>query len=411
MRRLQSDWQFDGYKVLEGRHSIILDGEDIVDVLPQDEADQKYGHIEPETFEGCTIMPGMVNCHAHVIMPGDGSEAEVMFGRANEILLLQGYTNALKSLASGVTTLADFGDRDDITFHLREAIECGAAIGPRMILSGRPLTIPEGHAWNMNGVVRNEAEARALAREVFSKGADVLKIMASGGGTAGSDPYNPQFPVSILEACVEEAREAGKPTAAHTSNIQCIREVIEAGFDIVAHGSFHDSEGNLVGLDPVSAEMALERGVYWNPTLAVARSGIRHMEKTGTGDPEVLAEKKAKWARRAEGVRQMYEMGIPVIAGSDEGFGTYAFGGHWLELEALVDAGIPEDAVLSGTTILPARALGMDHLVGSLESGKKADLMIVAGKPFEDITLTAKAERVILAGEDVDLGETFLDFE
>ncbi len=402
MRHLQASWVFTSTdsRPLQD-HAVILDGGTILDVLPSREAVAKYPDTVPEVYTDSTILPGLVNCHSHTTMPGDGSTVEEAAVRTDSAMLLRSQSNAMRSLISGVTTLTDLGSRNDIVLSLRAALAAGETPGPRMVVAGRAATSPRGHCWQFGGEVADEQELRALARREFALGTDLLKVMATGGGTVGTDPFRPQFTEEIFLAATEEARDAGRPAFAHCSCTVAVRQCIDAGFDVIVHGTFHDEEGNLSGWDPRSAEAALEKGVYWNPTLAVARSGIPIMEAAEEPDWDTIAAKKRVWRERADGVRRLHDMGVPVIAGSDEGWGSYSFGGYILEIEALVEAGIPPEQVLLGATILPSKALRIDGYVGSIESGKRADLLIAEGRPFADVSALRNLQRIILGGFNV----------
>ncbi len=386
-------------------HSIVLGGAQILDVLPDTEAEIKYPDLAIERYEDCTILPGLVNCHSHTSMPGDGRTVEDAAGVSDGVLLLRAANNVRAALRTGVTTLADLGARAGVAFALRDALAEGEVMGPRLVLAGMPATSRMGHCWPWGGVVRDASEMRTLARSQFARGADLLKVMGTGGGTVGTDPFRPQFSREVLEAATQEARAAGRPAFAHCSATDAVRLAIETAFDVIVHGTFHNEEGVLTGLDDRSADLALEHGVYWNPTLAVARSSIPQLERAENPDRELIERKKKIWKERAEGVRRLHELGVPIVAGSDEGWGSYRFGGFILELEALEESGIPSPDVLLSGTLNSAAALGVEEMVGSLECGKRADLVVVEGRPFREVSALRRVQKVILGGRDASPGE------
>lgn len=187
-----ASWVFDGFNAVPEAAGVLVREGTVERLLDVSEVMGSKG-IPVHHYEGCTLMPGMINCHSHTVMPGDGTPIEEAMQGSDDMLLLRASRNAMWALEAGVTTLADLGGRNDVTFTLRQAIDAGVVTGSKLLLAGRAITSKRGHCWLWNGEVENEEFLRRLARELFAQGADLLKIMGTGGGTRGTNPSAPQF--------------------------------------------------------------------------------------------------------------------------------------------------------------------------------------------------------------------------
>jgi len=350
-------------------------------------------------FAGCTIMPGFVNCHCHLVMPGNGTPIEDALNVSDEHLLLRAARNAEKSLRSGVTTLVDLGGRNRVTFALREAIKAGTTPGPDLILSGRAITITGGHCWLFNGEADSEVEITYLARRLLKEGADLIKMMGTGGGTFGTNPRLPQYTVEQLRAGAEEAHRCGRPAFVHCTASEAIRRSLEADVDVIVHGHFNTPE-NVLKFNPSVADRAAKTGRFWNPTLEVNRCLVRRLVATAQTEGERLTrdERAATYQKTQINFRRLLEAGVTIIAGSDEGWGYNAWGSFALELEAMVEAGMPNSAAILSATSVAARALGVHDRVGSLEPGKAANVLVLRGDPLLDAASFRQVEAVMLHG-------------
>jgi imidazolonepropionase-like amidohydrolase len=185
-----------------------------------------------------TVLPGLINMHTHIVMPGDGTPFAEWMELPDELLLLQAHRNVLTALETGVTTIRDCGGKGVLTFRLREAIRKGIVAGPRLVLSGRPLTITGGHCRYFGGEVDGPEEMRRAARQLLKEGADFIKIMASGGGTVGTYSQFPSFDVDEMRAAIHEAHKIGKRASCHCIATESISNAIDAGTDHIEHCSF-----------------------------------------------------------------------------------------------------------------------------------------------------------------------------
>jgi imidazolonepropionase-like amidohydrolase len=355
---------------------------------------------------GTTVLPGMVDVHTHLVMPGDGTPYQTFMQHSDGLLLLQAAKNARTHLLSGVTTVTDTGARGTVTFTLRDAIHHGLLEGPRLVLCGRPITRTGGHCWFLGAEADGADEISQTARQLLKEGADIIKVMATGGGTIGTIPYRPSYFVDELSAAVTEAHANGKKTIAHVSATEGIKRALDAKIDVIFHAHFYTADGALSFQQDVARRIA-DAGVEVNPTLYV--NGVyverlqRKAEREGLDAEEqaALDVRATRYQGQMENVGKLIRCGVKLVAGSDAGWGRYQFGDLVTELEQMVRVGMsPSDAVVSATS-RAAGAIGVGDQVGSLASGKKADLLAVRGNPTEDISALRNVEMVMLNGRIV----------
>jgi imidazolonepropionase-like amidohydrolase len=218
--------------------ALVIEGGKIARREPWSDDLQREGIIHD--FSGQTVLPGLVDAHCHLTLLGAGLPYEQEEGHTDEFMAVTAVHNAQVMLRSGVTTLRDNGARHSIMFAVREAMNQGLLIGPRMLISGRPITPTGGHFHWCGGTADGEQEILRQIRRLVHEGADHIKIMASGGGTAGTNPGLPSYTVSELRAAVDGAHYYGRLTTAHCRATRSIANAVEAGLDCIEHAEFNE---------------------------------------------------------------------------------------------------------------------------------------------------------------------------
>ena len=385
--------------------AILIDGERIVEVGPAATVPTPDG-AQTFDFPTQTLMPGLVDCHSHLNLPGDGTTIEGAAADGDDIALLRSAENARTTLHSGVTTLRDNGAMNRTTFSIKEALRRKIITGPRLSISGRPITMTGGHCWPFGGEADGAEAVRQSVRQMVKEGADWLKMMATGGGTLNTMPYRPSYTVAELRAGVEEAHAADRLAAAHCSCTAGMVNAIDAGFDMIIHGNFHDPDGRFV-FDRDVARRIADQGVWVNPTLHVNRVRLWRLERLAEeralteAETADLALNRQRYRERQENMQGLLEAGVKLVAGSDSGWSYYRFGDFVHEVEAMASAGLGVGAAFQAATLESARSMGLDREVGSLEAGKLADLLVVDGDPTADVSALSRVVAVWLGGQRV----------
>jgi len=285
-----------------------------------------------------------------------------------------------------VTTVRDLGGRDHIDVAIRNAIESGLIPGPRIICSGRPVCMTGGHGWEFGREADGIDGVREAVREQLKAGIDVVKLMATGGiMTKGVEPGSAQFTLEELIAGVEEAKKAGRRTATHAQGNEGIKNALWAGIDSIEHGIFLDDE---------AIELMIERKTYFVPTL----SAPYHIIKAGIkkGVPAFAVEKsKAVAKAHLQSVRKAYKAGVAIAMGTDAGTPFNRHGENLKEMELLANAGFTPMEAIVATTRTASEVLGLEKRIGTLEKGKRADLIVVDGDPLKEIRLLQEKEKIL----------------
>ena len=382
---------------------ILVDGDKISDVGSQKDLGSGETLGEVIDLSGKYVLPGLINSHAHLCMPADGTPLTDFQAETNEIWLLTAARNAHKALMSGVTTVRDCGDRAGLVFQLRSAIEKGLAAGPRIVLSGPFLTMTGGHAYQQGKEVDGVEEIIKAVRQSFKEGSDFIKVMATGGGTPGTYPEFASFSVPELSAAVETAHRIGKTVAAHCRGIPGICNAIEAGIDHIEHACFELPEF-ILRYDPEIADRIAASGIYVTPTIQLYRDIVNELntkqEKAPLSKEE---EQKLNYMSRCveeklRSLQGMLDAGVVCVAGDDAGLPLTPFDRFWLELDAMAAGGMTAMQAMVAATKTAATAMGRLDEIGSIAIGKQADIIAVEGDPVQDITALANPSFVMRAG-------------
>ncbi len=293
--------------------------------------------------------------------------------------------SARELLGVGVTTARDLGARAYLDVVVRDAIAAGLAPGPRMMVANRPVTVTGGHCWFMGGEADSEDDLRRIVRTHHKHGADLIKVMATGGFmTGGSAPWYAQFSAEQLAVVVAEARRLDKPVAAHAHGVEGIRRAVEAGVTTIEHCSFV-TETNERHFDERLADRIAERGIFVCPTVNVNAPYVAELTGRAVG----------------ENVMKMRDAGVRIIAGTDAGINNNPHHQYAGGLQALVSLlGFKPAEVIAMATTEAAAALGLGAVTGRLAPGYDADLIVVDGDPLADIAALGRLRRVIARGRE-----------
>ena len=363
--------------------------------------------VEKIEYPNATILPGLIDSHVHLIGVGDGRTGDDLVALPDGVLAIQAARNARKHLHSGVTTVRDCGARNTITFDLRQAIENGFTPGPRLVLSGRPIAIVGGHLSYFGQPATGVVECQESVRQLVKEGADFIKITATGGSTKTSSPLLPSFNLDELQAIVNEAHKFQLHVAAHCTSTEGIRRAFVAGVDTIIHAMFFDPYGK-VFYDQELVDQIAEKGVFVNHNLAQTLELVEKMEilkkDFGLSAEEEIELENVKYFNSLREVwfENMKSSGVTLVAGSDSAWSYYPMGEFYKEIIAHSDYGMTAmEAIISGT-LDAAKSCCVDDIVGSLEQGKNADLVVIDGNPLEDIKLLANVLDVFKDGLLVD---------
>jgi imidazolonepropionase-like amidohydrolase len=334
---------------------------------------------------GCTVLPGLIEAHAHLCWNAQPDWREVYNAESPERVLLRMAANAGRMLRAGITTVRDLGAPTHLAVALRDAVRDGLVEAPDLLVSGAPITTTGGHCYFLGGEADGELAVRVAVRERAKAGVDWIKIMASGGNmTPGSNPFAAQYRVEEVRAAVEEAHRLGRRVAAHAHGVAGIRVAVEAGVDTIEHCSFQTPAGSEKD-DAVIAQIAA-KGIAVSPTVSV---GLARQKGT------------ERYDRRAAVVRQLLAAGCRVLASTDCGIPNVPHEALAGGLRALAEAaGLSPVETLRLATSRSAEILGLADR-GVIEPARRADLLVVEGDPTEDLGALDKVRLVVAAGRVV----------
>jgi imidazolonepropionase-like amidohydrolase len=352
-----------------------------------------------------TLMPGLIDLHTHLIgrQLNDPRSQEQATRDYPGMSAIVGVANAQRTLLSGFTTVRNLGAERFEDIALRAAIEQGIVPGPRMQTAAHSIGITGGHCDEngfkpglfdgtpADGIADGVAQATAAARYQMKYGADVLKVCATGGVLSeGAQVGVDQLTTDELTAIVTEGAKAGRKVAAHAHGTSGIKLAVRAGVASIEHGSFIDAEG---------ARLMAERGTYLVPTLM---AGETVELAAASGRLTGLRAAKARAAARAmrDGIKTAIANGVPIAFGSDAGVGDH--GASAREFELLVEwGGMTPLAALTTAHSNAAKLLGWEDRVGTLQAGRYADLVAVAGDPTKDLRVMRAPQFVMKGGSVV----------
>ena len=385
MLALKAGWLFDGWsETLVENPIVLIDGERIHTVGSSDTVSVLQGTAVAD-FPNAVLMPGLIDLHVHLTIGGEADPRSVM--RDPEAAqALRAAANARRMLERGITSVRSLGAAFDADIALRRAIAKGEAVGPRITASGRCITMTGGHGHQMGIEADGPWAVRQAVRSVIKAGADVVKLMATGGVlTEGVEPGSPELSFEELQAAVVEAENAGRRTAAHAQGTVGIRQAVTAGIHSIEHGCFLD--------DAVIDQMG-ENGTVLVPTLSAPLNILRH--GTAAGIPQYVVDKtKYIWEAHQASFRRAYEAGLTIGMGTDAGTPFNVPGENASELQYMVEAGMKSVDALRAATATAAEILSPTPDRGLLAPGRLADILVIAANPLEDVSLWSQPEALL----------------
>jgi imidazolonepropionase-like amidohydrolase len=346
---------------------------------------------------GRWVLPGLIDCHVHLTQPTDAGDPAKASSRSDAAVALYTAAAAERTLLGGVTTVRDVGGWNYVEMDVRNAIWAGALRGPRLFLAGKLLSITTATAAYYPGMydVADGADAvRAAARRQLARGADLIKVMATGAllSSETEDARAIQFSLDELRAAVEIAHDNHRHVAAHCHAVAGIENAVKAGVDSIEHCTFAD--------DDVLRAMA-ERGTALVPTICAGELLFRD-DAVVASMPEHLRERMAAFNDvHAAAVRRAHQLGVTIAMGTDAGTPGNHHGLNAHECVFLVEqCGLSPAESIATATVNAARLLRQPDL-GSLHEGAHADLIACAENPLDDITALTRVTTVVAAGEIV----------
>lgn len=371
---------FDGTGAPAAPADVALEDGRIVDVGPGLDGDDGID------VSGCALLPGLFDCHIHVALRYEDLDELAVMHRPFSYGFFRIPENLRWILALGITTVRDASGADA---GLRQAVEDGTLVGPRMQISVNMIGITGGHsdAWLPSGAVSQWGVTypgmpegvsdggegvRAKVREMVRAGADVIKIASSGGFLSPfDDPKLPHFSQAELEAIVETATDLGRWVMSHAHGAEGIKRAVRAGVRSIDHGTFLDDEG---------IELMLERGAWLVPTLTAGDTTEEMANDPKI--PEPVREKLRTLGRpELDSFRRAAEAGVKVAMGTDCPVAPH--GTNLRELVLMAENGYTAPQALVAATSSAAELMGLQDELGTLEPGKRADVVVLEGDPLD----------------------------
>ena len=388
---------------LEPEMTIFIEDDKITDVIE--------GYVNPEIDDtyldltGYFVLPGLIDMHVHLtnLSSNKAYLERVTLNPAD--YAIRATKNAENTLNAGFTTVRNLGDSNSITISLRNAINNGIVIGPRIFSSGQTISSTGGHGDSTNslnqqltrdlgpkdGIINSETDAFKAVRSRYKENADLIKITATGGVLSNAkDGQNPQMTIKEISAIVEAAKDYGFKVAAHAHGSEGIKRATIAGVDSIEHGTLMDKEG---------AEMMREKGTFYVPTL-LAGKWVADKALIKDYYPPFVEKKALEIGPKLQSTFSMaLQAGVRIAFGTDSGVSPH--GENAKEFSLMVQGGMSEKDSILSATMSAAQLLGESDNVGSISAGKYADIIGVSGNPLEDIKKLETIDFVMKGGEVV----------
>jgi len=348
-----------------------------------------------------TVMPGWIDCHVHVeseTHKGDVLD-KFVYNPADVAFESIRYVNT--TLMAGFTTVRDLGG-SGVNISLRNAINKGYVVGPRILTAGKAIATTGGHADPTNGysrelmgdpgpkegVINGPEDAYKAVRQRYKEGSDLIKITATGGVLSqAKDGSNAQFTEEEVRAIVNAAKDYGFKVAAHAHGAEGIKRAVRGGVNSIEHGTYLDDEG---------IALMKQNGTWLVPTITAGKSVADSAKKPGYYTEIVTPKALAIGPQIQLTFAKAYKAGVKIAFGTDAA--VYRHGMNWLEFGYMIEAGMPPMEAIKAATSSAAELLGMKAQIGSIEPNKWADIVAVDGNPLKDPAVFGKVVFVMKNG-------------
>jgi len=348
-----------------------------------------------------TVLPGLIDCHTHLADGAHDDDPVGVFRKTAQQLVLESIPNAKVTLEAGFTTVRDVGTYRALgDVALRDAINNGYIVGPRMFVAGAYVTITGGAGsdsglapdiqlpWDMHfGEANSPWEVRQVVRKLVHNGADHIKVLSSGAVlTHGSNPKSQEFTLEELQAAVDEASHFGLRVESHAHSPEGIKNAIRAGVASVEHATLIDDEG---------IALAKQRGTYLDMDI-YDEECIQAAGRAGHMPADFLAHDAQLGEIHRQNFRKAVQAGVKLSFGTDAGVCPYGIDAK--QFAFMVKYGMTPMQAIQAATSNAADLLGKSDLLGSLKSGKYADLIAVTGDPLKDVSILENVDFVMKEG-------------
>lgn len=395
-------------------HAVVVEDGKITAVEPASAVSSASDQHTVHDLGDVSLLPGLVDAHSHMHCSATHDAQRLALSENDQQLTIRATNNMRKAVLAGTTTIRDLGSRNQVAFAVRQMINDGHVPGPRLLLAGTPITITAGHCWFFGTEADTEAEVRTAVRTQVKLGANVIKMMATGGMfTPTANPRKPQYSVEMLKAAVEEAHRMNVPIVTHTLSAQGTRNVVEAGVDHLIHSRWYHADPTK-GLDYTAdtVKKMADQGQWVDPTIGHHLLGQEAKERGEEGpmDPHwAVSFKVVPEADHLETLNNMHEAGVRFTTGLDMGM---AYGTHdrsaanaWALVEYL---GWSNWKAINASTAGTAEAVGLGKEIGSIQAGMTADLAAFTGDPSKNIRDMDQASTVVQSGRVLKLNNSVL---
>lgn len=380
---------FDGKTCIENFAMLVAHGK-VLAVGPASSLPCPAEAIRQE-LEG-TVTPGLLDCHVHLVSSDLAEGAEISDHELSRLVCV-GVRNANLLLSAGVVACRDLGSVRGCSLGIRDAIDQGLVPGPKVLTTGLSISITAGHGGSIALQCDSPDEMRKGVRTIIRNGADVVKLMASGGvNSPGPEPGPCELTEAEFEAGVEAAHAMGRKVAIHAHGNTAIRRGVWAGVDSVEHGVFMTED--------IMDEM-VHRGTYVVPTLSAPYYAVEEGLRVDPDNPDHLRSKSVI-QRHRDMLKRCSEKGVSIAFGTDAGNTYDPYDKAYFELVLMVEAGLTPLQAFTAATVGSADLMGLSDSLGTLEAGKNASFICwLDGDPLENIQCVTGGKQVYLDGKPV----------